>query len=38
MEILIGIVIIVLTLISVESCHFGSSPTGLVGSDTTKVD
>jgi len=38
MKILIGIVIVVLTLISLESCHLGSSPTGPVGTDTTQVD
>lgn len=38
MKALIGIVIIVLTVISIESCHLGSSPTGTSGSDTTQVD
>jgi len=38
MKVLIAIAIIVLTLISLESCHFGNSPTGPAGSDTTLVD
>jgi hypothetical protein len=38
MKVLIAIVIIVLSLISLESCHLGSSPTGPVEADTTQVD
>jgi len=38
MKVLIGIVIVVLTLISLESCHLGSSPTESSGTDTTHVD
>ena len=38
MKVLLGIVIIVLTLILLESCHLGNSPTGPVGTDTTQVD
>lgn len=38
MKVFIGIAIIVLTLILLESCHFGNSPTGPVGTDTTQVD
>jgi len=38
MKVLITIVIIVLSLISLESCHLGNSPTGPVELDTTQVD
>ena len=38
MKIFIAIAIIVLALISLESCHLGNSPTGPVESDTTQVD
>ena len=38
MKVFIAIAIIVLALISLESCHLGSSPTGPVETDTTQVD
>lgn len=38
MRLLIAIAIIVITLISLESCHIGSSPVGPSGSDSTQVD
>ena len=38
MKVFIAIAIIVLALISLESCHLGNSPTGPVEADTTKVD
>ena len=38
MKVLIVVAIIVLALISLESCHLGNSPTGPVESDTTQVD
>ena len=38
MKTLIAIAVIIIALISIESCHLGNSPTGPVETDTTQVD